>query len=117
MICVRVARVFWVLSLVLSLPFISPAFAGGFKTIDVPFSGSSGTVAAGINAQGDIVGQYSDSVGSVHGFLLRDGTFTPIDMPEANFTGALGINERGDIVGDYTDRQQVRHGYLLSHGS
>ena len=39
----------------------------GFTTIDVP--GAVATAAIGINAQGDIVGEYSDA-GGTHGFLL-----------------------------------------------
>ncbi len=51
MICIRIARVLRALSLIVSVPFISPAFANGFKTIDVPFSGALATVANAINAQ------------------------------------------------------------------
>jgi uncharacterized membrane protein len=40
---------------------------GEFTTIDVP--GASATAALGINASGEIVGQYSDATGG-HGFLL-----------------------------------------------
>ncbi len=42
---------------------------GEFTTIDVPFSGATGTRAFGINPQGDVVGNYY--IGSIsHGFLL-----------------------------------------------
>jgi hypothetical protein len=43
---------------------------GKFATIDVPAAFGIGTVAFGINPQGDIVGSYSDGSGNVHGFLL-----------------------------------------------
>jgi hypothetical protein len=36
-----------------------------------------------------------------HGFVLRDGSYTPIDFPGATATRAFGINARGDIVGNY----------------
>ena len=54
---VRIVCVLGAFILIVSAPFLSP-FANGFKTIDVPFSGALATVANGINAQGDIVGQY-----------------------------------------------------------
>ena len=43
------------------------ASSGDFKAIDVPIPGVISTVANGINAQGDIVGEYQDSLGSFHG--------------------------------------------------
>jgi len=68
-------------------------------------------MAIGINARGDIVGQYSAG-GSNHGFLLdKEGSFTTIDVPGASSTSALGINPRGDIVGDYS-AGGISHGFL-----
>ena len=65
-------------------------------TIDVP--GASFTSAQGINAAGDIVGNYS-SAGVFHGYLLSGGEFASIDFPGASSTFARQINPRGDIVG------------------
>src|SRR5262245_7968063 len=48
-----------------------------FETIDVP--GGLGTQACGINDRGQIVGEY-DATGEKHGFLLTEGTFTPIGV-------------------------------------
>ena len=45
-----------------------PTQSTKFTTIDVP--GSLFTAANGINARGDIVGDYIDSDGNEHGFLL-----------------------------------------------
>lgn len=62
------------------------------------------TVANGINPGGDIVGNYTDGNNTSHGFLLRDGQFSTIDVdfPWAAFTiGAYGISPGGDIVGRY----------------
>jgi uncharacterized membrane protein len=119
----RLTPVFAALSFILSVPFGSSASPKGFKTIDVPVLGAISTVANGINDRGDIVGEYQDSVGSFHGFLLSHGTFVYINVPSANFTEALGINNEGEIVGDYTvpatsgtHAPPVRHGFLLSHG-
>jgi hypothetical protein len=85
-----------------------------FVSIDVPCSACSGgiarrTVAIGINPGGDIVGDYTDAVGRLHGFLLSRGQFTTIDVPGtlvgANGslpTVARGISPAGDIVGSFT---------------
>src|SRR5262245_11846332 len=96
----------------------SPASAAGpftFTTIDVP--GSADTGAAGINAAGQIVGGYTDASGSVHGFLLDNGSFTTIDIQGARGTGAGGINEAGKIVGGYTNASGTDHGFLIDNGT
>jgi hypothetical protein len=63
-----------------------------------------------INERGDIIGHYFDT--SLHGFLLRNGVYTPIDFPAGVGTEALGLNARGGIVGDYTDSAGT-HGFLM----
>lgn len=76
------------------------------------------TTLSGINARGDIVGNYVDRSGKSHGFLLRDGMFAPIDVPNAAGTDARGINPAGDIVGGYWlpgEPPGSIHGYLLRH--
>ena len=93
----------------------SSGYVGVFESIHVP--GSSGTRAFGINPRGDIVGSYTDAMGT-HGYVLRDGEFTSIDYPGAAITEAWGINPRGDIVGNYSLPRESRiRGFLLSHGS
>jgi uncharacterized membrane protein len=42
---------------------------GAFQTIDYP--GANGTLLAGINRQGVVVGEYEDSSGAHHGFSAR----------------------------------------------
>jgi len=93
-----------------------------FTAIDFP--GALATLAADINAAGDVVGRYclnpsclQNVTGNWHGFLARDGEFTSIDFPGAFHTNAVGINDSGDIVGRY--RNVVGgpfHGFLLSEG-
>jgi hypothetical protein len=89
-------------------------FSGPFEAIDV--AGAMGTRAFGINPQGDIVGSYTDALGT-HGFVLSNGALTTIDYPEAETTEAWGINARGDIIGRYT-RANVPgiRGFLLRTG-
>src|SRR5262249_11104853 len=74
------------------------------------------THANQITPRGDIVGLYIDSQGVTHGFLLTDGDFSSVDVPDSIETTADGTNARGDIVGRYTDLNHVTHGYLLSDG-
>jgi uncharacterized membrane protein len=80
---------------------------GDFTTIDFPGAYETPTDGgqAGLNPQGDIVSFYCDAApcksANIHGFLLREGEFTTIDVPGHLDTGAMGINSRGDIVGFY----------------
>jgi uncharacterized membrane protein len=98
--------------------------AGVFTSITN--SSASNTVARGINAEGDIVGSYTNVfdlngekvVGST-GFLLSAGDlidFLTIAYPAAGVQGtqARGINPRGDIVGAYVDASGADHGFIAS---
>jgi len=98
-----------------ALARIAAAQSFNFVSIDVPCSACTmnggvafSTTAFGISPQGDIVGTYTD-LGGQHGFLLRDGEFTTIDVPGSLVgatgtlpTAARGINPEGDIVGSFT---------------
>jgi uncharacterized membrane protein len=89
-----------------------------FTTLDFP--GAVATKADGISPGGEIVGHYTDTAGTEHGFLLSRGQFTSIDYPGAIYTDARGISPDGDIVGSYTNAPggpANRHGYLLSRGT
>ena len=57
------------------------------------------------NPAGEIVGAYRNSAG-VHGFVLRDEVYVPIDFPGATATRAFGINSHGDIVGPMSRRME-----------
>lgn len=91
-----------------------------YTTIDYPGATTTTTIAWGINARGDVVGEFFDAEGR-HGFLLRDDAFTRINFPGALGTSARGINPGGDIVGVYRNRVEPTavpaHGFLLTrHG-
>jgi len=86
------------------------------KFISFDFPHASATNPGGINARGDIVGNYHDANGVVHGFLLRQGVFSTIDFPNAQFTSARAINARGDIVGRILGPSGDEHGFLLRDG-
>jgi probable HAF family extracellular repeat protein len=97
----------------------APVHAAGtlaFTTIDVP--GAVLTNAQGVNAQGDVVGTYTDAAGQQHGFLRSGGQYRTIDFPNARLTFARGINDAGDIVGSYVRQVETttvpNHGFLLT---
>lgn len=93
-------------------------FAADYRFVKINVPNSIETQATGINARGDVVGSFIDADGFHHGFLLRKGAFTTIDVPGAAETwAARGINARGDIVGNFDEPgYTARHGYLLSNG-
>jgi PEP-CTERM motif len=63
--------------------------------------GSTSTQALGINDLGEIVGDYVDAGGVMHGFLDDAGAFSTIDPLGSAGTTANGINDKGQIVGFY----------------
>ena len=107
----------------------SRAFGSTFTPIDI--DGATLTVANGLNPAGDIAGWYRNASG-VHGFVLRNGDLTTIDvqLPNGQIAGntqAKGINPEGDVVGWYsqfvpsTSRPGCSavnpcHGFLLQNG-
>jgi len=74
--------------------------------------GSTSTQALGINNLGDIVGDYVDAGGVMHGFLDANGMFTTIDAPGATSTTANGINDQNQVVGFYTDANDNTIGFV-----
>jgi uncharacterized membrane protein len=64
------------------------------------------------------VGNYDDSSGNSHGFLLSAGNFTTIDFPGAfDVTAPFGIAANGEIVGEYFDNNGISHGFTLVGGN
>jgi probable HAF family extracellular repeat protein len=88
-----------------------------FVTIDFP--GAILTNAQGINAEGEIVGGYTDTAGRQHGFLLSGDQFQSIDVPNSRATFARGIGPNGDVVGSYVAQVETTnvpaHGFLLNN--
>ena len=62
-----------------------------------------------INDAGQIVGDYLDSSGTMHGFLYSAGIYTTLDDPLGIRTVASGINDAGQIVGYYFDSSNTPH--------
>lgn len=58
---------------------------GVYETLDAP-DAAGVTVAQGINDAGEIAGFYVDDGGTSHGFILRRGAYTTLDVPGALWT-------------------------------
>jgi hypothetical protein len=69
--------------------------------INYPDSTEAYTVLEGINDNGQVVGQWGDTNGIVHSFILDtgSGTYTEIDDPNATqFTQAWNVNNAGVVT-------------------
>jgi len=90
--------------------------------ISLDESGVLGThfsFARGINDVGSVVGDYFDDDGNEHGFVLKNGVLTTIDVP---FSGSVGtqlnaINNSGEIVGTWVDDAFTAHGFVYQNGN
>jgi hypothetical protein len=86
-----------------------------FMTIDV--AGATNTDAHGINASGQIVGDYTDGSG-IQGFLLSGGSFTALNAPSfvmLHTTLATHINSSAQITG-YMNLSP-HQGFVYSNGT
>ena len=92
--------------------------------IDDPNAGTGSGQGTSVNNILDsrgiwIIGNYSDSNGVGHGFLLDPkGNFTEIDDPDAGTgagqgTNSEAINQAGEIAGNFTDSNGAWHDFLL----
>ena len=71
------------------------------------------TRAYSLNNRGYIVGQYTDSSGTTHGYVFHEGAATPIDYPGAVWTAAYGINDFGAVIGIFYDANGNEHAFVL----
>jgi probable HAF family extracellular repeat protein len=81
------------------------------------FPGAVETHPSGINDFGEIVGYYRGTGGPYHGFIYRNGDFTPFDEPlVGSFLGTQTreINNAGQIVGTFTDASGRIQGFLAT---
>ncbi|MGA2370229.1 MAG: hypothetical protein ABSG11_06145 [Candidatus Korobacteraceae bacterium] len=90
---------------------------GAFTPIDVP--GATNTIPNFINLQGVIVGSYTDSAGTSHGFVLKGGTYTALDYPDEPGSELSGINDLGEISGSFCsdaacDTSATFHSFVVS---
>ncbi len=78
---------------------------------------TTGEAAFGINDNGIIVGQYTDSkTGTMPGFVDTHGAFTTLNpVGNAQAVSAQGVNNNGLVTGFYnTTTDAVQHGFLFN---
>src|SRR5579863_2371691 len=97
--------------------------APGAGTVSVPACAPyCGTTPLANNAEGAVVGFYTDPHVVPHGFLRhRDGAFVSFDAPGAGLghgknqgTVSYSINDLGIIAGQFEDSSNVYHGFVRS---
>jgi uncharacterized membrane protein len=95
--------------------------AGTYTTINDPNSSPAdyGSVVRGVNDEGDIVGSYyTDNFQGEISFLYKNGVFTNLQYPGADYTEASGITDSGEIVGTYTvSNGGPAHGFVDINGT
>src|SRR6201984_1352402 len=79
--------------------FVSSAQAQAYKYASIDYPNATRTRTWGISPRGVIVGDYRDSSGTSHGFLLVGGRYVTVDVPGSLIglpgvlpTGLKGIN-------------------------
>ncbi|MBZ5571801.1 MAG: hypothetical protein LAO09_07980 [Acidobacteriia bacterium] len=102
-------------SVLFGLVLSSALFATDYRYTKIDVPNSSATIARGINARGDIIGDYFDADGMAHEFLLHNGVYTNIPNPSDGTIAVRAINARGDIVGALGD-EVGGHGFLFHDG-
>jgi hypothetical protein len=98
------------------IPTLASAESRSFNFTAINFPSATRTRATALNDQADIVGDYFDSAGVRHAYLLKQGHFKTIDAPGAIETRGIAINNLGVIGGTFLDDLAVRHSFLLEDG-
>jgi hypothetical protein len=99
--------------LLLSVPGFTQA-QYNFTTIDVTIGGQHATATEpNGNSTNAIVGQFNFEDGLQHGFVLNNGVFTEVDVPDskgnAQQTAINGIDAAGRLAGTYLDSSDPPH--------
>jgi probable HAF family extracellular repeat protein len=84
--------------------------AHGANSIATPASMNNGITPNGRT----IAGSYT-LLGKGRGYLIKDGVFTPFDVPSSIFTAAWDISPTGEVVGAYRSPDNMRHGFLWNN--
>ena len=101
------------ITVIFCLLFFAASSARAVNVVSIDYPGATYTAASGINNLGDVVGNYDDSAGSTHGFLLSKGVYTTIDVPGALLTSPAYINDSGEIAGIFEAADSKFHSYLF----
>ena len=104
-------------SILLCVDCLASAQEAHFVTFEAPSAGTrggQGTVAQGINLQGETVGYYVDNNYAYHGFVRTvRGEISTFDAPGVG-TLPFGNNPEGSVAGFYFDLNGVYHGFVRS---
>jgi uncharacterized membrane protein len=87
---------------------------GTLTTLDFPATGTTSTMALGLNDKGQVVGVYMVGT-AMHGFVYNstNGHFHSVDDPKGvGSTTINGINNFGQIVGFYVDSNGHTDGFI-----
>ena len=88
-----------------------------YTTLDP--AGSFNTRPIDINVNEVITGEWTDSFGNVHGFVVdvsdtANIIIVPFDVPGSTYTSARAINSSGTVVGAWDDTAGLTHGFIRS---
>ena len=91
----------------------------GTTFTEFSFPNASSTQALGVNKYDEIVGDYVDGAGNMHGFTLKNpltnAHFQSIDDPNGIGTTTInGLNDNGTLVGFYVDGAGNTDGMLAT---
>jgi len=78
------------------------------------FPGSLSSQALGVNDLGNMVGDYIDGKGVMHGFLDDGGLFSSFDPFGSTATTINGINDAGNFVGFFVDANGNTIGFFVN---
>lgn len=104
--------------------------AGSFSSFDAPGVASQlvGTNALAINDEGQAAGYDGKSkstalpkdpqglfppVADLHGFVMTDGKFVAVNVPDGINTCIFGLNNSGAAVGQYNTTDGATHGFYI----
>jgi len=90
-----------------------------FQIFNTPFTGTLGSVAAGINSSGEIAGEYLTG-SALKGYIATDfsiqADYTSLADGTSSATLPAGINNSGLVVGSYGKGGGISAGFLWSGG-
>jgi len=87
---------------------------GWYSTVDLHRLCAARSEAWGVNDRGDVVGFYTDAAGAVHGYVVRRGSISRVDVPETHTTQLYSITNQGVLYGTYDDARGVSHGFIAT---
>src|SRR5580698_6582464 len=88
----------------MALAFMAPAVAAPtltFKFAAINIPGSIDVNAYGVSESGVVVGEYLDTAGASHGFILKGKTVTEVNDSKGLATFCQGISPNGSTVVGY----------------